>query len=432
MYFVIEHIDQLRQMSPSDSCFIQVVTQNDNYHPKLTSSSIVYYNDFKKGYILVIEHSEGLSLQTSDINKFLDQHKTVYLLDEKYHSYFFDLNNAIDLQFVSANQTGKFQEFDCDTHFHNRFKQIYYQDEQENQIVPITKHYEKCECLFKKVENLIGLETSIDIEKRITRSYKLVEEHGIKIDESLFYSKFNPTVKNFSIKDGIAYGLYNLYNVTGRPTNAFNSINFLAIPKEKSFRECFIPKNDVFVEFDFDSYHLRLIAKLTGFEWPKDSHPHVVLGKQYFSTGMLTEKEYEKSKEITFKQLYGGIEEQYKHIEFFSQLDTYIDKEWKKYNTFGSSVLPTGRIVKKSKEMNKLKLFNYIVQNLETLTNLEKIEKLHALLADKKSELILITYDSFLFDFSIEDGKQTLIKIKNILEENGLVVKHKHGKDYSL
>jgi len=430
MYFVIESIDQLANMSPSDSCFIQVVSGNDKCHPKLSNVSLIYYNDFSKGYIFVVDHCEGFSLEIKQVQQFINCHKKVYLLDKKYHSYFLDLQNCVDVQFINVNQTGKFEEFDCNTLLHRDYYSKHSEDLGVNKFIPISKHYEKCECLFNKIVNLLELETEVEKEDNLISAYKKVEVNGIKIDTDLFFNKFKPNIKDYSIDGNVIYGTYNLYNSTGRPTNSFNGINFLAIPKEKEFRECFLPKNDVLVEFDFDSYHLRLIAKLTGYEW-KDDHPHVLLGKQYFNTDELTEIEYKKAKEITFKQLYGGIEEQYKEIPFFLSLDSYITKEWKKYNTFGGTVLPTGRLIKKIEGMNKLKLFNYIVQNMETKENVEKIDQIIKYLEDKTSQLVLITYDSFLFDFCLEDGKQTLIDIKTILETGDMVVKYKYGKTYA-
>ena len=68
---------------------------------------------------------------------------------------------------------------------------------------------------------------------------------------------------------------------------------------------------------------------------------------------------------------------------------------------------------------------------METKENVDKIEEVSEYLKDKKTKLILITYDSFLFDFSADDGKQTLIDIKNILQKGDMIVKHKYGKDYS-
>lgn len=430
MYFIIESIEQLSQMSPSDSCFIQAVSSNDSYHPKIASLSLVYYNDFKKGYVFVIDHSEGFSLDKKLVESFINSHNKVYVLDKKYHSYFLDIKSAIDLQFVNINQTGKYEQFDCDTQLHRGFFQNSSQDQELNTYIPISKHYQKCECLMNRLHNFIGLETDTQIEDRFTNAYKSVEANGIAIDFERFRQNYQPQYEQYSIKGGLIYGYYNMYNITGRPTNSFNGINFLAIPKEKKFRECFLPKNDVLVEFDFDAYHLRLIAKLIGYECPKESM-HTMLAKYYFDKQEIDEEDYKKSKQITFKQLYGGLEDQYKHIEFFSLLNTYIEKEWKKYNKFGAVVLPTGRIIKKTDNLSKLQLFNYIIQNLETKQNIDKIEQLNIYLQNKKTQLVLITYDSFLFDFSIDEGKDCLSEIKNILEQDSMLVKHKYGKDYS-
>jgi len=430
MYFVIEDIDQLSQMLPERACFIQVVSGNDRYHPNLTNLSLIYYNNFSKGYIFVVDHSEGLHLGIKEIEDFINLHEKVYLLDKKYHSYFFNINNCIDVQFININQTGKFEEFNCDTLLHRDYYLKYGEDDNINKFIPISKHYEKCECLFNKIENLLELETEVEKEEDLVSAYKKVELSGIKIDKDLFFKKYQPHAIQYSIRGDIIYGSYNLYNVTGRPTNAFNGINFLAIPKDPEFRQCFLPKNDLLVEFDFDAYHLRLISKLIDFQCPTESM-HLILGRDYFGKQELSEEEYKKSKEITFRQLYGGVEDQYKHITFLSALDTFIDKEWKKYITFGGTLLATGRLIKRSEGMNKLKLFNYIVQNLETKENINKIQVILEYLKDKKTELVLITYDSFLFDFDIEDGKDTLIEIKNILQQGSMVVKHKYGKTYA-
>jgi tagatose-1,6-bisphosphate aldolase len=93
-------------------------------------------------------------------------------------------------------------------------------------------------------------------------------------------------------------------------------------------------------------------------------------------------------------------------------------------------VLPTGIMLRRHTEMTKLKLFNYWVQNLETKINTHKIERLREVIEEAQSKLILITYDAFLFDYSIQDGKDFLVKVKEILEEGGFKVKHKHAKNY--
>jgi len=430
MYFIIEDKEQLSRLEMSDQAFIQVVTSNDNYHPKLARVSLIYYNNSSKGYIFVINHSEGFSLDLKLVEAFLQKHNKIYLLDKKMHSYFLDLTNSIDVQFICLDKNNEYSSFECNTPVHRDFYIKHPILPTINEIIPISKHYERCECLYQMVKDYFELEMDIELQDKLVDAYKTVEETGIKVDLSCLNKKYQLQHKEYSLLGDTIYSYYNLYNLTARPTNSFNSLNFLAIPKDKDFRECFVPKNDYLVEFDFDAYHLRLISGLIGFEPPKESM-HNYLGRAYFNTTELTDEQYKESKTITFKQLYGGIEQQYQHIEFFKALNQFIEQEWKKYNAHQALILPTGRILKKLKGMNKLKLFNYIIQNLETKENIYKIIEINKLLSKKKTKLILITYDSFLFDFSQEDGKDVLLNIKRILESNNMLVKHKYGANYA-
>ena len=81
--------------------------------------------------------------------------------------------------------------------------------------------------------------------------------------------------------------------------------------------------------------------------------------------------------------------------------------------------------------MNKNKLFNYLIQAHETETNIQTILELQKYLLNKKTNLILYGYDSFLFDVSNHDGINVVRKIKEILERNGHLTKSKMGINYS-
>jgi hypothetical protein len=429
MYFIIETSDQLKRLTPGESCFVQAIPSSDRYHPGLTRASLFYYNAGSKGYILSVNHSEGMGLETHQIRSFLSAHRKVYVLDRKFHSYFMDVSNTVDLQNVRMDQGIDQSKLECDTVAHRDFYRRLSMDPIVNELLPITKHYERCECLYGKVQTLMDLERDSGMLDRASDAYGWVERQGIAVSVPETVEAYGlEHTRNF-IRDGLAYSYYNMYNMTGRPTNSFNGINFVAVPKAERFRRCFVPGNDFLVELDFDAYHLRLIAKQIGYEFPEGSI-HSQLGQHYFGKTDLTDEEYAKSKELTFKQLYGGIDQKYSGVEFFSRMGSFIDEIWQRYRRDGSIELPTGRLLRRSQEVNKLKLFNYWIQNLETRNNTEKIEKLREYMTDCKSRLILITYDAFLFDYSIQDGKEFLVQIKAILEEGGYKVKHKHAKDY--
>ena len=56
--------------------------------------------------------------------------------------------------------------------------------------------------------------------------------------------------------------------------------------------------------------------------------------------------------------------------------------------------------------------------------------KLHTYLLSKKTNIVHYNYDSFLFDYSKEDGTETIHEIKQMLETNGFTTKTKVGLDY--
>jgi hypothetical protein len=152
----------------------------------------------------------------------------------------------------------------------------------------------------------------------------------------------------------------------------------------------------------------------------------------YFKTDELTEEQYQQSKELTFKQLYGGVFQQYKDIPFFQKVAKYTDEIWETYETKGRLELVGGRKLFDIENPTPQKLLNYKLQSGETFFNIRSIIKLQEYLATKKSSIILYTYDSVLIDYSREDGKETLIEIKSLLESTfGFKVKAKYGTNYN-
>jgi hypothetical protein len=141
---------------------------------------------------------------------------------------------------------------------------------------------------------------------------------------------------------------------------------------------------------------------------------------------------YSEAKELTFKQLYGGIFEEYKHLEFFQKVQSYIDKQWELFNNQGYIDTPVSNYrFEKSKldKMNPQKLFNYILQNLETSINIQILLKIHKILLNKYSKVVLYTYDSFLIDYD-EDEEDVLNQLKSVFNEMNLSIKINRGKNY--
>ena len=140
-----------------------------------------------------------------------------------------------------------------------------------------------------------------------------------------------------------------------------------------------------------------------------------------------------KMKEITFKQIYGGIWKQYEGLEFFKKVKVYTDKLWDDFETKGHVECPISKYkFEKSKidNMNPQKLLNYILQNLETANNVLILWDIFKILRGKNTKLVLYVYDSFLFDVD-ESEIDTLEEIQNVFKKFKLSTKSKKGKNYN-
>ena len=131
--------------------------------------------------------------------------------------------------------------------------------------------------------------------------------------------------------------------------------------------------------------------------------------------------EYDEAKQKTFQILYGGIRSEHRHLsQFFNKTYVYINKKWNEINTHNlvhTDIYRRKLLFENYEDLNRNKLFNYLIQAYETETNIKKILLIQDYLLNKKTKLVLYGYDSFLFDFSNEDGVETLKHVKKILED---------------
>ena len=131
---------------------------------------------------------------------------------------------------------------------------------------------------------------------------------------------------------------------------------------------------------------------------------------------------YEEAKALSFKYLYGGITDEVSDNPFFSKVNDYIKLLWQDYKTYNfvQSYIYNRKIYRKNlQDMNPNKLFNYMIQLMETENNMRVLSTLIPAIRKYKSKLILYSYDSFLFDFNMQDGLNYLKKVKKILEQDG-------------
>jgi hypothetical protein len=299
-----------------------------------------------------------------------------------------------------------------------------------NCIVPLQQHMAMCQKIrhyaWPMCINAKLTESYLQFNDTYPKVFATIESAGLAVDETFRMPEL--------IHDGRVYSQYHYHTTTGRPSNAFRGFNFAAMNKEDGTRAAFHSRFErgALVEMDFDSYHVRLIAKMIGYDLPVSSI-HDYLGRFYFGVDELTDEQRDESKSITFRLLYGGIDREFLSIPFFAQVNDFVYKIWNKWKKTGCVETP---ILKRNicreglQNMTANKLFNYYLQAVETEVSVRKLQQVQEMLQPYTSCMILYTYDSVLFDINYQEARELLPQIKAVLEQGNFPVKVKVGDIY--
>ena len=396
--------NQLNQQIQKKPFVLLQIYSDVKAHPQENRVSC-YYVDFQdEQYIVPIHHTE----KYQDEIQMIETNQTIFVQDLKqYHHNTLVFGKDIrDMNWSYYLQHNK--PYDSEQHLtsaHHHYNRLHHDKKNINDLIPLVKHLE----YFKPIaEDLF--ESYTEQDQTLLENLYQIERNGLKTYEKIVYSEYNP------------------YTSTGRPSNRFGGMNFAALNKSDGSREQFISRfnNGVLVEMDFDAYHLRLIGEIVDYRFPKGSvHEH--MGKLY---GL----PYEEAKALSFKYLYGGITDEVSDNPFFSKVNDYIKLLWKDFqtNNFVESYIYNRKIYRKNlQDMNPNKLFNYMIQLMETENNIKILNELQPKLQQYESKLILYNYDAFLFDFNPKEGLEFLNIVKQTIESDGeYPVKISKGVNY--
>ena len=417
MFWLVESKIQFEQFSNANwkDVFIEIIPSSYLLHPTQNGICALYIKPLvsTKGFIVPLHHSETLSIDMTDINAMLQKFNSIYVRDKKEFLHYLPLKGLFDINQQNPPYIPELLQT------HNIFNKRYPNKKNINKIIPIVKHYEYCEEIYNNLKDKINEPINDFYNNKVSMVFNSIERSGIRVNREKFQSHFHDVDGEF------IYTQYNYKTLTGRPSNKFKGVNYAALNKENKSRESFIPRNDSFYEFDIGAYHPTLLAKLVGYDFGSEDI-HSAFAKMY---GV----DYKKAKELTFKQLYGGVFDQYKDLEFFKKVQVYTDNLWKEFNEKGWIECPISKhrfVKEKLNEMKPQKLLNYVLQNLETAMNVHILWEIIKLLQNKKTKLVLYTYDSFLFDVSKEEV-EILDEIKELFNKHKLQIKTCYGNNYN-
>lgn len=414
MFWLIENKEQFEVLKNSGfkEAFVEIISNNPYQHPTQNSVIGFYVRPIQghKGYILPISHPECENLFEDEVYLYLKGLETIYVRDKKEFLHYTILKQLVDITLGSPPYIPP--KTTAHSTLYRRFPDLL----TVNQLVPITKHYEVCEQIYDDLEHRVNTAVNPFYNDRATLVFNAIERNGIKIDKDEFEKHFHP------VENDVVYTSYNYKTLTTRPSNKFGGVNYAALSHKDGSRKSFIPHNDIFVEFDIGAYHPTLAAMLVDYDFGSGDI-HQAFADMY-------KVDYAKAKELTFKQLYGGVFDNYKDLPFFKATSEYIRTTWETFQTEGVITCPISNYEYKRdvlENMNPQKLFNYILQNMETSLNVEVLFRIFKLLKGRNTKLVLYTYDSFLFDvdkseeFLLDDIKEVFYKLKlQLKEKNGI------------
>lgn len=392
---------------------------------------IYVYTEDDVERIVPINHTEQITGFSDDLQRFLDL-RNIFVYDKKQ---WLQLGGNGDVWGIKTLWWYTYGEAYDETHYYTTAHTFYWRRHNTlrnvNAMVPIMQHLAMCQKIrhyaWPMCMNAELSESYQHFDSVYPEVFGQIEAAGLCVTEDFRMPEL--------VTDGFVYSNYNYHTTTGRPSNAYRGFNYAAMNKEDGTRSAFCSRfdNGALVEMDFDAYHVRLIARLIGYALPNGS-VHEYFGRFYFDTTELTTEQYEQSKQITFRLLYGGIDSEFLTIPFFQQVNALVYKLWAKWKSKGYIETPVlKRIISRDSVQNMTanKLFNYFLQATETEVSVQKLRQVQAALHNRETKMILYTYDSILFDVPISEAKDILPYIKDILQQGNFPVKVSAGNIYS-
>jgi len=424
--------------------FIDYVVKNHNVHSIKNEIILLFIKNIKTDELYLLNQThQDLNFSNLNINNTLNliiqKSKKIFVTDKKKFIHLFKIKNVNDvLIFKFQKGTDSLDEVTT-TNYHDFIKYKNIDDRVDvNYIIPVSKHIELFEKNYKKMRSSMTDfyidESFSQLNGIITETLAEVESNGLYVDVIKFNEFFKE--KEIEQKSNFVYTEYNLFTSTGRPSNRFGKINYAALNKEDGCRSAFVSRfgdDGMLLSIDYSAYHPHIIANLINYKLDLSLNIYEYLAKQYFEKEEITVEDLKKAKNLTFQNLYGGVREEYKNIDYFKKVDEYITHRWDFFNQnqYVETPIFKRRITNKHiHDANPNKLFNYLLQAAETEFSIQNINRVNHYLKNKKSKVVLYTYDSILVDVCKDDKKDTLVNIKTIMVDNQFPVKCHIGKNY--
>ena len=190
--------------------------------------------------------------------------------------------------------------------------------------------------------------------------------------------------------------------VTGRLTTKRDSFPMLNLKRE--FKRFVTPKNDVFLELDFNAAEIRTLLALQGIEQPQeDIHEWNI--KNVFKEEMSRDK----AKQKIFAWLYNPESKAIKSDAY--DRERLLEKTYSE----GKVQTPFGRSINAPDS----KALNYLLQSTSSDNTIDRYNKISRYLRSSRSHVMAVVHDSVIVDLH-RDDRRMIPHLKQIFEDTRL------------
>lgn len=418
---ILEHSEDLKQLSEYDDWVLHPIYLDNRYHPAQNRISCLYVINTLgwDKFIIPIEHSEKAGDVTlNDVMSYFSENDiNVIIYDKKSAlNHLSNYDSLYDLELLYYLNNDKWNYNDLFNDYYHKWKKF----DKINTLIPLSILFDRLDDFYSNAGEAFD---------KLTKYREIKNKKAYKNYDEVLYT-LKEVENNGICKNGkIVYTQYHIYTVTGRPSNNFGGVNYAALNKSDDTRKDYISRfeNGALYLYDYQAFHPTILSNYLKIGRPEAMSLHEYLGRKYFDVDELTDERYEESKKKTFFYLYGNdsIHEDVKDIKFYQKV-AKLKRDFGKMDVIET---PIFKRKMNAEGMEISKKFNYFLQCFESEINFVKMKQVNDYLSDKKSCLVLYTYDSFLLDIS-NDEKYIINDVSDILEKGGFPVTIEVGKNY--
>ena len=258
-----------------------------------------------------------------------------------------------------------------------------------------------CEYIFENYTKPANHKFMIDLSKLVYD----ISNNPVVLNQNLLFNyqktdyKAKSLWKSFGGKTShISYDIYG--SVTGRLTTKTNSFPILNLKKD--IADIVLPKNDAFIQFDFNGAEVRTLLSLSGQPQPKeDIHE--------FNAKIL-KCSRDQAKKKFFAWFYNPNKKNEQLESIYKRKDVLV-----KHRVENTITTPFGRKI----ETDDFHALNYLLQSTSSDNCLGQAIKINKFLNGRRSFVHSVVHDSITIDFDKHD-RDLITQIRQIFEDTRL------------